>query len=277
MERIMVGFDGSRAAESALDWVTDRAHRHPVLLDIVAVANMFGSDRSDAQKRLEDAEARMRSRMAETPIESHLLDGTMPGTLVNAARDAELLVVGIDREHHPVRTALKGWMPLRVAVRAQRPACLVPGGWSANDGPVFVGVDEDSSDEAVLFAAKEAAEMRATLRVVHAWSEDRPRSRGSSAVLTAARVHAEHGLLLRRAAVRAREGHRGLHVETDLIYEDDPANVLRALASDGSLVVLGTHGRGLLSGAMAGSVAQGVVWDLRSPVCIIPDDERSAA
>jgi nucleotide-binding universal stress UspA family protein len=276
MERVIVGFDGSRRAESALDWVTDRAHRHPVLLDIVAVAHMFASDRSEVQERLEEAEARMRARMPDAPVESHLLDGTMPGTLVNAARDADLLVVGIDREHHPVRTALKGWMPLRVAMRAQRSTCLVPGGWSPSDGPVFVGVDEDTSDKALRFAANEAAETRSTLRVVHAWSEERAPARGSTAVLTAARVHAEHGVLLRHAAERAREGHRGLHVETDLIYEDDPANVLRSLAADGSLVVLGTHGRGLLSGAMAGSVAQSLVWDVRSPVCIIPDDERSS-
>src|SRR6478609_2370809 len=156
MERIIVGFDRSRAAESALDWVTDRAHRHAVLIDVVAVANMFSSDRGDAGEHLADAEARMRARLPDTPIESHLLDGTMPGTLVNAARGADLLVVGIDRAHHPVRTALKGWMPLRVAVHAQRPTCLVPAGWSANDGPVFVGVDEDSSDEALRFAADEA-------------------------------------------------------------------------------------------------------------------------
>ncbi|MFH8250180.1 universal stress protein [Microbacterium sp. B2969] len=276
MERIVIGFDGSPGAESALDWVTDRAHRHPVLIDLVGVANMFASDRTGALERLEDAEARMRSRLPGTAVESHLVDGTMPGTLVHAARSADLLVIGIDREHL-VRTAVKGWMPLRVAVRSHLPTCLVPGGWSAADGPVFVGVDEDSSDAALLFAAAEAAEATSTLRIVHAWSEEHPVRSGSLVVMTAPRTRADHERLMRRATEKARETHQGLTVESDLIHEDDAANLLRSLTTGGSLVVLGTHGRGLLSGAMAGSVAQKVLWDLRAPVCVVPDENRSSA
>jgi nucleotide-binding universal stress UspA family protein len=80
--------------------------------------------------------------------------------------------------------------------------------------------------------------------------------------------------LLRRAAQRAQQAFPDLRIETDLICEDDPANVLRSLAAEGALVVLGTHGRGLVAGALSGSVARGVMWELSGPVCVVPDAEH---
>ena len=41
MERIVLGYEGSPAAESALDWITDRLVRRSGLVDVIVIANMF--------------------------------------------------------------------------------------------------------------------------------------------------------------------------------------------------------------------------------------------
>lgn len=269
MERIVLGYDGSTAADSALDWVADRAARRGALVEVVLVTNMFLADHVRADDVLRDAESRLRTRLPSLPIETTRLDGLMPGTLTDAAEGADLLVIGIDRGH-PVRNALRGWLPLRVSARASVPTCIVPDGWSATSGPVAVGLGtDDSCDTALTFAAVEAAAADEELRIVHSWLAPLATDGSSALAQVPGRVLAQHRVFLVDAADHLRAAHPDLFIETDLV-RDNPVAALVAAAEESSLVVIGTHGRGVLAGGFLGSVAQDLVGAVGAPVCIVP-------
>ena len=105
MERVVVGYDGSPAADSALEWVSDRALRGDRRVEVVLVARRLSFGPADEDRTLDRAETLLASRVPGLPVETRRLGGSMPDTLVDAADGAGLLVVGVDRGH-PIRAAL---------------------------------------------------------------------------------------------------------------------------------------------------------------------------
>lgn len=47
-------------------------------------------------------------------------------------------------------------------------------------------------------------------------------------------------------------------------------SALSAAAADSSLLVLGTHGRGVLAGGFYGSVGQDLIGHVAAPVVVVP-------
>lgn len=270
MERVVLGFDGSPASEAALEWAADRARVEQVELDIVLVTNMFLSDRVVADRILDAAAHRWRDLVPGAPATVARLDGVMPTTLTDAARGAALLVLGIDPGFR-MRTALSGWLPLRAAARAGVPTVLVPRGWAASADPVTVGLDEDdSSASAVLFAARAAASAGVPLRILHSWLMGSSILRGhSAAVPSTQRVAAEHERILDAAVAEVRREYPGVGVVTELV-RDNPTSALTRAADRSSMVVIGTHGHGVVVGGFLGSVGLDLVGSLDRPICVVP-------
>lgn len=269
MERIVLGYDGSPAAESALDWITDRVARRTGLVEVIVIANMFLSSEADTDELRDRAEQRLRMRVPALPVETTAIDGLMPGALVHAARDADLLVVGVDRGH-PVKAAWHGWMPQRVSSSAATPTCVVPRGWSPTAGPVAVGLDDDdSSTAAVDFAAAEARADSHELRVVHAWATAVEPADGASLPTPRRRMLAQHQAYAAATAERIRRAHPSLDVQVELA-QSNPSAMLTTAARDSALVVIGTHGHGILTGGLIGSVALDLIGTVHAPVCVVP-------
>ncbi|MFB8147984.1 universal stress protein [Microbacterium sp. NPDC056003] len=267
MERVVVGYDGSPAADSALEWVSDRALRGDRRVEVVLVARRLSFGPADEDRTLDRAETLLASRVPGLPVETRRLGGSMPDTLVDAADGAGLLVVGVDRGH-PIRAALHGWQSQRLSVRSPVPTCVVPRGWQSNGGPVIVGLGEDgSSDGALEFAAAEAEASSAALVVVHAWPPSgMPRGGGESAMEESRVMHRRHA---DDAAARARRAHPGLTVRVE-VAEHDAASALERAADGSAMVVIGTHGRGILTGGLVGSVALDLIGQASAPVCVVP-------
>lgn len=270
MDKVILGYDGSDASEAALEWAAHRARFERTELEIVLVTNMFSSDRQEADKTLDAAARRWRSLVPDVPADVRRLNGLIPGTLTNAARDADLLVLGV----HPgsrVRTMLNGWVPLRIAARSRIPTALVPAGWSATDEPVTVGVDDDdSSMAALLFAAKTASVQGLPLRVIHSWLMGTPELRGATAVrLSPGEIAEAHERLLDTAVARVRERHPDVVVLPELV-RDNPTSALTRAAERSSTVVIGTHGRGVVAGGYLGSIGLDLIGSLRRPICVVP-------
>lgn len=270
MDKVILGYDGSDASEAALEWAAHRARFERTELEIVLVTNMFSSDRQEADKTLDAAARRWRSLVPDVPADVRRLNGLIPGTLTNAARDADLLVLGV----HPgsrVRTMLNGWVPLRIAARSRIPTALVPAGWSATDEPVTVGVDDDdSSMAALLFAAKTASVQGLPLRVIHSWLMGTPELRGATAVrLSPGEIAEAHERLLDTAVARVRERHPDVVVLHELV-RDNPTSALTRAAERSSTVVIGTHGRGVVAGGYLGSIGLDLIGSLRRPICVVP-------
>ncbi|MFE7846320.1 universal stress protein [Microbacterium sp. NPDC057407] len=269
MERILVGYDAGKGAEAALDWVIDRALRRDLRVEVVIVTNPFLQDRPRAEEQLAQAEQRLRTQIPGLAVETARIDGTLARALTDAAADSDLLVIGIDSDR-PVREALHGWLSLRISAKSPVPTCIVPAGWSAKNGPVTLALATDgSSERAEGFAAAEAAEWGENLRVVHAWSV--PITTSGSSALATSRQQAlmQHRDVIERSVERIRHSSPGVTVEPVLIHDNAVAAVAAA-AADSSLVVMGTHGRGVLAGGVYGSVGQDLIGTVHTPIVVVP-------
>ena len=156
MERIVLGYDGSPAAVSALDWTAARAVPGQTSVDVVLVVSPLFEERATEWQRLGKAEALLLERVPGLDVAVHRLEGGVTDSIARASDDADLVVVGIN-PGHPIRAAAGGWMPLRLSTRSEAPVCMIPVGWRHTDDPVTVGVGSDGSSDAALdFAAAEA-------------------------------------------------------------------------------------------------------------------------
>lgn len=133
-----------------------------------------------------------------------------------------------------------------------------------------VGVDgSDSALDAVAWAAREAFQCQATLRIVHAYvwpllhMPPRTLRMGPSGGL-----HAHTERLLDEARQTAREAAPGVDVHVSTVTQF-PLPALVEASKNASYVVVGSSGRGPVSGALVGSVAVGLVAHAHSPVAVV--------
>ncbi|MEV5607570.1 universal stress protein [Streptomyces sp. NPDC052225] len=135
--------------------------------------------------------------------------------------------------------------------------------------PLIVGVDgSESSLRALDWAVDEAARRSVALRVVHGsrweWYEGHQPSfelhRGS------VRQYTEH--IVAQAAERAGQRSAEVKVET-LVVPEDPAAALIEAGRDASAVVVGSRGRGALTGLLLGSVSLPVAAYAETPVVVV--------
>lgn len=275
METIVLGFDGSDSSMVALDWVAERAAQRRAGVEIVMIGGTLLQDDVGRDDGLISAEHRLHDLAPDTEVETHRFTGKMPEALIERARRADLLVVGAHRGN-PVWSALSGWMPLRVASRSRTPVAVVPDDWEPTSAKIVAGVDDDDSSLAALdFAADEAAVARLPLVLVHTWQVPAPRMEGSVALLASPiEARAGHRKILREAAERVLGRHASLVVD-QVLEQSTPASALLRAARGASLLVIGTHHRGVIAGTLLGSVGQDVITQCRTPVCVIPAETSS--
>ena len=132
--RIVVGMDGSAAAEAALDWATDEADLRRAEVVVVhawtypysgEVGSFQARDltRVDAALMLEEAVAASRAR-GGSPVESELVENDPAPALVDQAVHADLVVVG-SRGRGAFRSMLFGSVAHAVAARSSCPTVVV--------------------------------------------------------------------------------------------------------------------------------------------------------
>lgn len=275
METMVVGFDGTEASFVALDWVAERAARAPSRVQLVRIDSMTPALVDDMEQlTFDEAERRLSGVAPETEVTSRTVHGKLPTDLVAAARGADLLVIGVHRRR-AIRAALTGWRPLRIAARSSTPIAVIPDDWSPSEGPVVVGVDDDESSSAAIdFAAREALATGGALEMRHAWRMPDPAMDGSVALLALpAEEKAAHRRILDAAHAQVIADYPTLHVHRVLVQAQPPTDLLAA-ARHASLLVLGTHHRGVFAGALLGSVAQDTLAASSVPLCIVPSGER---
>jgi nucleotide-binding universal stress UspA family protein len=270
MDSIVVGVDRTAASASALDWVAARCARRSTSVTIVNVVSRWGVGRDASDELLADAADALRARVPGQPVQGLGAEGRSAHALTALAEGADLLVIGIDPDH-PVRAALGGWLPLRVAARSAVPVCIVPAGWVEGDGHITVGLaDDGSSSEAVVFAAEEALARGVRLHVVHMWRDAEMASDGPAALVTDARsVIDDRRRFLDHEVRRLLARFPDLDVQSDLVRASPEAALVQGAARS-ELIVIGTHHSGVLAGTFSGSIAQDILWRTRCPVCIVP-------
>ena len=142
MAGIIVGVDGSHDAHQALDWAMREAAAHHAPLTVVAVHEVAASgwtgnpiilpaDEPDLEKTryaAEEAVAKAATGLGETQPASvtvHAVNGFAAEELINASRDADLVVVGFRGTSGFARLVL-GSVSNKVVHHAHCPVVVVP-------------------------------------------------------------------------------------------------------------------------------------------------------
>jgi nucleotide-binding universal stress UspA family protein len=138
---IVVGVDGSASSKAALRWAIRQAKltgaavqavtawRFPVGYGMATVDGGSVIDfETSAKQILTEALAEVSGLHPEVPVRPLVIEGHAAEVLLNAARGAELLVVG-SRGHGGFASALLGSVSMYCVLHAHCPVLVVRDGW----------------------------------------------------------------------------------------------------------------------------------------------------
>ncbi|MFC9129934.1 universal stress protein [Streptomyces sp. NPDC057099] len=287
---ITAGVDGSRESLAALSWAAREAARRGLALRVVHAwrvqpqealeAGIAGDADSQAEwvrNAVTEAVGTVTERHPDLAVSTDVVEGPAVDTLLAAAADAELLVLG-SRGHGPIVGFLLGSVGQQVIAEAARPVVLVRAGdepsAEAAGREIVVGQQGDPEDsaDALRFAFETAAARGATVRVVRAWTLPPvfAYSPGSLKLLDEAGGLEPYEKKSLDAAVRPwRERFPDVPV-TEHVEMGSAGQVLLSVAGTAQLMVVGRRAHRTAVGARIGSVAHGVLHHARCPVAVVP-------
>lgn len=249
---IVVGIDGSPAAEVAISWATAEAASRKAHLQLVH-AGAAGTSASRAAEVVDKAIAQVRSLEPTVEVDAWIEPGAPSTSLVKASATGELVVIG-SRGLGVMVGSLIGATGLDLAANARCPVVVVRPDLTGDSGTrVVIGYDGSSASEsALVFGLDYAHRHNLAVRVVAAQPAGTELHRITDDEL--------------QDAVHRRGGH-----DAELIQiTGHPAEHLLRLSADARLIVLGARGRGGFAGMLIGSISQTVLQHAPCPVAIIP-------
>ena len=254
---VVVGVDGSDAAMDAAKWAA-------------AVAE----DGEHATAILKSTEEEVRAAFGGLDVFTLRSDEPLDEWLSTRSRTAQLVVLGSD-EVSPAAALLIGSTTLAVTAHSACPVIAWRGGNAVPfDQPIVLGVDGDRTGAAAFKAAFEFADRFGVgLNAVHAWSAFRPPVDAITphgVDWDASRPLQWPGLL------NVLEPWTELSPDVAVTYFVEPEGASKALirhAADSQLVVVGSRGRNLVTGALLGSTSLNLLH--HSPVPVMLCHRRS--
>ncbi|OBF51626.1 universal stress protein UspA [Mycobacterium sp. 852002-50816_SCH5313054-b] len=279
---IVVAVDGSQAADAAACWAAhDAAMRNVPLTVVHAVATptatyppvpypeaLVARLEDDGKKALMHAVKIAEDAMpadAKVAIDRELVYAAPAPALIKMSEEAEMVVVGTSGRGMLARGVL-GSVSSTVVRHANCPVAVVhdEGLPDRRDGPVLLGVDGSAiSERATELAFDEASRRGVDLVALHAWSDITT----EVPYLDWATVEEEAQRSLAESLAGWLESYPEVTVHRRLV-RDRPARHLIDEAAAAQLVVLGSHGRGGLTGMLLGSVSNTVLHSVRVPVIV---------
>ena len=278
VERVTVAVDGGPASSAALAWVIDRARTVEMTIELTTIINADSERQPDGQPgssvqrttALEEATQRVRAALPHVVVIPRTRWGHPHEALLDSSRRSNLVVIGTHGTS-PVAGLTHATLPLKIAGRSACTTVVVPAGWEPRSGPVVVGwADDPTADAALAFAAREAERRGVALTIVHGWTAP-----AAATVNYLSSAVAIEGLemtnrdQLQRAAADIRLAFPSVVVTEEL----EPGPAAAALlddATEASLVVVGSRGRGPLAGLLLGSVSHSVLLAMPAPVAVVP-------
>ncbi|MFJ6084811.1 universal stress protein [Streptomyces sp. NPDC092369] len=284
---ITAGVDGTEESLAALAWAAREAVRRGLPLRVVQAWRFEPYEAIDAADRdtqagwvrdgLAEATRTVTSRHTDLEVSTDVLEGDPVDTLVAAAAEAELLVLG-SRGHGPVVGFLLGSVGQQVIAETTRPVVLVRAGdeaaVEAAGREIVVGQQGDPEDSAATleFAFETAAARGAAVRAVRAWTLPPvfAYSPGSMKLLDEAGGLEPYEKKALAAALQPwRERFPDVPV-VEHIEMGSAGQVLLSVAARAQLMVVGRRARRTAVGARIGSVAHGVLHHADCPVAVVP-------
>ena len=280
---IVVAVDGSPASNAAVSWAAHEAAMRNVPLTVVhAVVTPTATwppvpYPDSLAVRLEDEgrkEVLHAVGLAEkamptdrrVAIKRKLVYSTPALALVDMSDEAEMIVVGSSGRGLLSRAVL-GSVSSTVVRHANCPVAVIrdeelP---DPQQGPVLVGIDGSPASElATAIAFDEASWRGVDLMALHAWSDV---TMGELPELDWSAVEAASERSLAESLAGWEERYPDVTVHR-LVVRDQPARQLAEKSETAQLVVVGSHGRGGLTGMLLGSVSNAVLHSVRVPVIV---------
>lgn len=288
---IVVGIDLSEPSELALQWAAEEAARRPCPLVVVhtysipaypavragvpggtVVTDLDDSFRESAIRATTEAAQRIRSAHPGLDVSMQTGAGSPGEALVGASGDAALVVVGA-RGLGAFRGLLMGSVSTHVCAHSHCPVVVVheTASRSLPDARVVVGIDgSEISQAALAFAFEEAALRDVGLTVVHTWQLDAVEGASASMAWSVdwEQLGEQERSVLAEAVAGFAEQYPTVDVRRD-VARGHPVEELGRQSENACLLVVGTRGRGAVSGWVKGSVSQAVVRAARCPVAVV--------
>jgi nucleotide-binding universal stress UspA family protein len=288
--RIVVGIDGSQSSGNALEWAVARArlggeqlelvnaYSFTPALDFYGYHGLAASQQVDwfiefSEQLLQAAAARVRELAPDLTCTLTSKMGHPAHMLAAASEAADGVVVG-RRGLGSAASALLGSVSNQLTIQAKCPVIVVAEGEVATTGPIVVGVDgSEFGTNALRYAIAEAAVRNTSVRAVTAYDALQPRvfALADAELVTRMRadVEAEAAGTITRALDEVR-GTEAASVRVDPVaVEGRAADAILAHADDAQLIVVGTHGKGLVRRVLLGSVSRQVLNDANRPVAVV--------
>ncbi len=284
---VVVGVDSSTESDQAVAWGAREAvlrHRplhlvHAFVWPLLRAplgpgpgAPVGAGLRAAAQAVVSDALDWARRAEPDVVATGEVVTGMPAPVLVEAARQAVLLVVG-SRGLSGLPELLLGSVCAQLSAHAACPVVVVrPRGAAADraPGPVVVGTDGSAHSAAALWLAFEEADLRRLpLVALHTWTAPASRAPGDilPLVYDVPEVAAEESRLLAETIA----GWRGRYPDVAVTERVEHAHARRALveaSADAELLVVGSRGRGGFTGLLLGSVSHHVLHHAHCPTIV---------
>lgn len=269
--QIIVGYQDNPAGQAALDWaLKDAVHRRLPVHAVVAASlvnepvplgGLVSAVIEDVELVAEHARERAQQHEPSVPFTAEVVMGYPAGVLIEASREAELLVVG-RKPRRALHEALSGSTSTHVIAHAHCPVVVVERSHlTSHTGQVIVGVDGSPNSEAALeFALETAAAHRMTVTVVRGWHLDLPEAMTlpwlTQDVLDQITATEKSALAEQVEPWATKYGDTGVHQVFSTV---SPVEAIAGLARRGDLIVVGSRGRGGFTGMLLGSVSQSLL------------------
>ncbi|MFJ4645155.1 universal stress protein [Streptomyces bobili] len=286
---ITAGVDGTEESLAALAWAAREAVRRDLALRVVHAWRFqpdAAAEVADREAQAEWVRAAVREAVTDVSgrhpglqVTSDVLEGDPADTLVAAAAEAELLVLG-SRGHGAVVGFLVGSVGQQVIAEARRPVVLVRAGDRASaevaGHEVVVGQhgSPEDSGPTLRFAFETAAARGASLRAVRAWTLPPVFSYSPASLKLlddAGGLEPYEKKALADALAPWRERFPDVPV-VEHVEIGSAGQVLLSVSGRAQLVVVGRRARRTAVGARIGSVAHGVLHHADCPVAVIPHE-----
>jgi nucleotide-binding universal stress UspA family protein len=210
----------------------------------------------------------LRRRYPGMTVDSAVIAGPGADALAEAARDADVLVLG-NRGHGGFTGLLLGSVSMRTLTLASCPTVVVRGTPRDPVDTVVLALDiEDPGEELMDFAFTAAALRGARLRVVNVWDLSWTEAEN----LDAAREHAIADIhsALERQLNPWHAKHPDIHLAIE-VMDGTPSAVLTDLTKTADLIVAGAHRRGDGHlGMRPGPIAHTLLHHADCPVAVVP-------
>jgi nucleotide-binding universal stress UspA family protein len=288
---IVVGVDGSDDSRAALEWACEEARLRRAGLVVLHAWKLLADSRHPSGSAVPEADLQALKEQSVrlfdeavaavgatgAGVERRVVDELPASALIDASRDAGLLVVG-SRGRGGFAGLLLGSVGYACAQGSSCPVAIIrrppprARGRAAvrrllrpeESGDVVVGVDGSAaSRKALAWAADEARLRGARLRAVHA--VELPAASWLPGLAAFSAGLAEQGVAVLNDAIEQELGAAVVEREAP---HDSPARALLRAARDADLLVVGSRGRGGFAGRL-GSVSHQCAQHSPCPLVIV--------